>query len=98
MNAAGPYNDVMTPGIFCSSLNVSSALISDRRIIIVFNEFTISIACPIIPLCQIGINRFIHLVSPLNLSNLGRQSSCHARRAKVGGFIEGVEFCSPEFQ
>jgi hypothetical protein len=66
--------------------------------LIIFIGFAASTACPIIPLCQTRIGRLIDLVLPLRISNPGHQSSSHARRAKVAGFIEGAAFSSPEFQ
>jgi hypothetical protein len=88
----------MAPGSFYSYFNVNSALISGRQTIISLIEFAISTACLIIPLCQARIGRLIDLVLPLRISNPGHQSSSHARRAKVAGFIEGAAFSSPEFQ
>ena len=66
---AEPYNYVMPPVIFCFSFNASSILILGRRILIVFIGFAASTACLIIPLCQNRIDRFIHLVLPLRISN-----------------------------
>jgi hypothetical protein len=88
----------MPPSISCSSFNISSILISGRRIIFICVGFAAKTAYLKIPLCQTGIGRLIHLVLPLRISNQGHFSSCHARRAKVAGFIGGGAFTSPEFQ
>lgn len=66
---AEPCSDVMSPVIFCFSFNASSILILGRQILIIFIGFAASAACLIIPLYQNRIDRFIHLVLPLRISN-----------------------------